>query len=187
MFINTFKSQTNKVGLSIFVSYVSALSIVSMPGKLSETLTVGSKSGQSGTTASFLFPSLESNLVTWKWTGNIFFITLSVFLILYISFENKLLVVLLDAPVSKAVLNGPDLILDAPIEKNGWSFGQPIKGEIYRYGNAYLWNLIVIPIVVIISCYTFLPVFYRTKSESVYTYLELRFRWISNSSHDRQA
>ena len=161
------------MGLSIFVSYVSALSIVSMPGKLSNTLTVASNSGPNGTKAS---PSLESNLVTWNWTGNIILITLSVFLILYISFENKLLVVLLDAPVSKAVLNGPDLILDAPIEKNGWSFGQPIKGEIYRYGNAYLWNLIVIPIVVIISCYTFLPVFYRTKSESVYTYLELRFR-----------
>ena len=48
MFINTFKSQTNKVGLSIFVSYVSALSIVSMPGKLSENLTVASKSGPSG-------------------------------------------------------------------------------------------------------------------------------------------
>ena len=39
MFIFTFKSQTNKVGLSIFVSYVSALSIVSMPGKLSENVT----------------------------------------------------------------------------------------------------------------------------------------------------
>ena len=39
VFIFTFKSQTNKVGLSIFVSYVSALSIVSMPGKLSENIT----------------------------------------------------------------------------------------------------------------------------------------------------
>ena len=102
------------MGLSIFVSYVSALSIVSMPGKLSEILTVASYFGPNGTKAS---PSLESNLVTWNWTGNIILITLSVFLILYISFENKLLVVLLDAPVSKAVLNGPDLILDAPIEK----------------------------------------------------------------------
>ena len=38
-----------------------------------------------------------------------------------------------------------------------------------------MWNIFVIPIVVLISCYTILPVFYRTKSESVYTYLELRF------------
>ena len=173
MFINTLKSQTNKVGLSIFVSYVSALSIVSMPGKLSENLTVVSKSGPNGTKAYFLSPSLESNL---KVDRKYSFYHLSVFLILYINFENKLLVVLFDATVSNAVLNGPDSILFAPIEKNGWSFGQLIKGEIYRYGNAYLWNLIVIPIVVIISCYTFLPVFYRTKSESVYTYLELRFR-----------
>ena len=104
------------MGLSIFVSYVSALSIVSMPGKLSENLTVASNSDPNGTQASFLSPSLESNLVAWKWTGNIIFITLSVF-ILYISFENKLLVVLLDASISNAVLNGPDLILDAPIEK----------------------------------------------------------------------
>ena len=33
----------------------------------------------------------------------------------------------------------------------------------------------VIPIVISLSCYTILPVFYRTKSDSVYTYLELRF------------
>ena len=48
-------------------------------------------------------------------------------------------------------------------------------GEVYKYGNALMWNIFVIPIVVLISCYTILPVFYRTKSESVYTYLELRF------------
>ena len=114
MFINTLKSQTNKVGLSIFVSYVSALSIVSMPGKLSENLTVVSKSGPNGTKAYFLSPSLESNL---KVDRKYSFYHLSVFLILYINFENKLLVVLLDASVSKAVLNEPDLILNAPIKK----------------------------------------------------------------------
>ena len=48
-------------------------------------------------------------------------------------------------------------------------------GEVYKYGNALLWQVLVIPVVVAFSCYTILPVFYRTKSESVYTYLELRF------------
>ena len=34
-------------------------------------------------------------------------------------------------------------------------------GEVYKYGNALMWNVIVIPVVVFISCYTILPVFYR--------------------------
>ena len=34
-------------------------------------------------------------------------------------------------------------------------------GEVYKYGNALMWNVIVIPVVVLISCYTILPVFYR--------------------------
>lgn len=43
------------------------------------------------------------------------------------------------------------------------------------HGNAQLWNCIMIPIAVGLSCYTILPVFYRTGSDSVFYYIELRF------------
>jgi len=43
------------------------------------------------------------------------------------------------------------------------------------YGNAQLWNCIMIPLGVGLSCYTILPVFYRTGSDSVFYYIERRF------------
>jgi Na+/proline symporter len=33
----------------------------------------------------------------------------------------------------------------------------------------------MIPLGVVLSCYTILPIFYNTKSDSVFTYIELRF------------
>ena len=38
-----------------------------------------------------------------------------------------------------------------------------IPSEVYVHGNAQLWNCIMIPLGVGLSCYSILPVFHRTE------------------------
>ena len=47
--------------------------------------------------------------------------------------------------------------------------------EVYLYGTAQLWNAITVPIVIAFGCFTIHPVFYRTKSDSVFDYVKIRF------------
>ncbi|CAG5102169.1 Oidioi.mRNA.OKI2018_I69.chr1.g174.t1.cds [Oikopleura dioica] len=47
--------------------------------------------------------------------------------------------------------------------------------EVYLYGTAQLWNAITVPIIIAFGCYTIHPVFYRTRSDSVFDYVKIRF------------